>query len=181
MSEAKHFARGPWNVCGKRNGIGKAINDVDEPGGEKQRNCATARHSQMQTAREHPLPADRDQRCVEADEIQPKQDAARQGASIRVRCGRGAGRLNRTDEKRISGIYFLTFPWMNGLFAIFLEFFAPSVSLSAGSFSRYRAQRGRHLIDDLCPDAEPVSLDDPARFVIRKPRLARRILPNERL
>src|SRR5207302_6423493 len=129
----------------------------------------------------HPLPADRDQRCVEADEIQPKQDAARQGASIRVRCGRGAGRLNRTDEKRISGIYLLTFPWMNGLFSIFLKFLAPSVSLRIRCFSRYRAQRGRQLIDDLCSDSETVSLDDPAWFVIRKPRLARCILPNERL
>ena len=128
MSEAKHFARGLWNVCGKRNGIGQAIDDVDEPGGEKERNRATDRHSQMQTAREHPFPADRDQRCVEADKIQPKQGAARQGASFRVRRGRGAGRLNRTDEKRISGIYLLTFPWMNGLFSIFLEFFAPSVN-----------------------------------------------------
>ena len=48
---------------------------------------------------------------------------------------------------------------------------------NAGRFSRYRAKRRSHVIDDLCPDAEPLSLDDPAWFVIRKPCLARRILP----
>jgi hypothetical protein len=120
----------------------------------------------MQTAREHPLPTDRDQRRVEADEIQPKQDAARQGASIPLRRGRGADGLNRTDVNRISGIYLFTFPRMNGFFSIFLKFFAPSVSLGIRCFSRYRVRRGRHLFDDLRPDAEAVSLDDPAGFVI---------------
>jgi hypothetical protein len=40
------------------------------------------------------------------------------------------------------------------------------LSWSARSFSRYRAQRAGHVIDNLCPDTEAVSLDDPARFII---------------
>jgi len=54
--------------------------------------------------------------------IQPKQDAARQGTLSPIRRGRGADGLNRTNENRISGIYLFTFPRMNGLFSIFLEF-----------------------------------------------------------
>src|ERR1700688_1063851 len=135
MSEAKHFARGLWNVCGKRNGIGKAIDGVDEPGGEKERNRATDRHSEMQTAREHPLPTDRDQRRVEANEIQPKQGAARQGTLRPIRRGCGADGLNRTDENRISGIYLFTFPRMNGPFSIFPEFFTPSALFRSESAS----------------------------------------------
>src|ERR1700682_2935412 len=53
------------------------------------------------------------------------------------------------------------------------------LSWSVRRRSRYRAERGGHFIEDLCPDAEAVSLDDPARFVIRNPSFAGCILPDE--
>jgi len=46
--------------------------------------------------------------------------------------------LNRTDENRISGIYLFTFPRMNGLFSIFLEFFTPSALFRSESASATR-------------------------------------------
>ena len=63
------MAKGNWTVCGQLNRVGEAIGEVDQPGGEKKQPAQREVKMRLESMGKEPLPADRDNRRIEAKEV----------------------------------------------------------------------------------------------------------------